>query len=157
MIRKSSTYQNGPSGIQRVDDRDEDAVAQLLVVRASADGDRDPSSSSIFQRPESPSERRWRSLVKSSRKPIAPQASIVPKIVSAGSVNRESTTNAIEAAASDQQAAHRRRSLLDGVPFRPLLADVLAELVLAQEGDEARPDEDRDDHRDDRRDQNSRH
>ena len=44
------------------------------------------SRSSIFQRAESPSERWWRSLIRSSANPIAPQASIVPKIVSAGSV-----------------------------------------------------------------------
>jgi hypothetical protein len=34
------------------------------------------------------------------------------------------------------------------VRLRQLLADVLAELVLAQEGDELRADDDRHDHRD---------
>ena len=50
----------------------------------------------------------------------------------------------------DQQAAHRRRALLGRVVLRPLLADLLAELVPAQERDEPRAGEDRDDHRDQR-------
>ena len=36
----------------------------------------------------------------------------------------------------DQQPAHGRRALLDAVPRRPLLADVLAERAVAQERDE---------------------
>src|ERR671934_1563868 len=39
----------------------------------------------------------------------------------------------------DEQPTHRRCSLLAAMRFRPLLADVLAELVLAQERNEARP------------------
>ena len=39
----------------------------------------------------------------------------------------------------------------------PLLADVLAEFVAAQERDEARADEDRQDQRDERGDEDSRH
>ena len=49
----------------------------------------------------------------------------------------------------DQQAAHRRRALLQVVLGRQLLADVLAELVPAQELDELRAGEDRDRHRED--------
>jgi hypothetical protein len=49
----------------------------------------------------------------------------------------------------EEHAAHHRRSLLDHVPRRPLLADVLADVVVAQEGDEARPGEDRDRERQD--------
>ena len=64
MIRKSSTYQNGPSGIHAVDDRDEDVVAQLLVVRREADGDGDRRAAAASSSgPRRPSERRWRSLM----------------------------------------------------------------------------------------------
>ena len=42
-------------------------------------------------------------------------------------------------AGSRIRAAHRRRALLDVVAGRPLLADVLAERVLAQERDERGP------------------
>src|SRR5205807_7040097 len=51
----------------------------------------------------------------------------------------------------DEQPAHHRRPLLVDVVLGPLLADVLPELVPAQELDELRPDDDRDDHRDDGR------
>ena len=57
----------------------------------------------------------------------------------------------------DQQAAHRRRALLGRVVLRALLADVLAELVPAQEVDERRAGEDRDDQRDERRDEDACH
>ena len=50
----------------------------------------------------------------------------------------------------DQHAAHRRRPLLDDVPLRPVLADELPELLAAQEGDEARAEQDREQHRHDR-------
>jgi hypothetical protein len=46
----------------------------------------------------------------------------------------------------DHQPARRRRPLLDGVARRPLLANHLPELVAAQELDELRPSENRDDH-----------
>ena len=42
----------------------------------------------------------------------------------------------------DDEAAHRRRAGLRVVALRPLLADVLAELALAHEVDEARREED---------------
>src|SRR5438552_17675446 len=48
----------------------------------------------------------------------------------------------------DQEATHRRRSLLDLVTLGPFCPDVLAELVAAEELDELRTDDDRDDHRD---------
>ena len=48
----------------------------------------------------------------------------------------------------DEDATHRRRPLLDDVVLRPLLADVLPELVAAEEFDEAGPDRDRQDERD---------
>ena len=87
MMRKSSTYQRRPERDRPVDDRDEDAVVELLVVRREADRDGDPARAAASSSGRaSPSERWWRSLMKSSRNPIAPQASVVPKIVSAGSV-----------------------------------------------------------------------
>ena len=79
-----------------------------------------PSRSSIFQRPDSPSERWWRSLMKSSRKPIAPQPSVVPKIASAGSVYVAEREERDRGGEHDQQAAHRRRALLaSGAPAPP--------------------------------------
>jgi hypothetical protein len=51
-----------------------------------------PSSNS-FHRPASPSERRRVTLVKSSRKPIAPQATVTAKTVSADSVYSLRTRN----------------------------------------------------------------
>ena len=115
------------------------------------------SRSSILTRPESPSERRWRSLIRSSRKPIAPQASIVPKIVSAGTVLDGRREEGDRRREHDQDAAHRRRPLLDRVVLGPLLADRLAERVAAQEVDEERAREDRDEQRDERRDEDVCH
>jgi hypothetical protein len=57
----------------------------------------------------------------------------------------------------DQQAAHRRCALLQVVVGRQLLADVLAVLLPAQEGDELRAGKDRDRHREDGRGQDSFH
>src|SRR5882724_2903719 len=51
----------------------------------------------------------------------------------------------------DQEAAHRRRSLLDAVAFRSLFTNVLTELVPSQERDELRTDNDGHDHGDHRR------
>ena len=48
----------------------------------------------------------------------------------------------------DQQAAHRRRPLLDAMALGALLADELAELVAAQELDELRAGDDADHERD---------
>src|SRR5437588_1394112 len=48
----------------------------------------------------------------------------------------------------DQQTSHRRRALLDPMSLRSFLANVLPELVPAQERDELRTDDDRHDHRD---------
>jgi hypothetical protein len=42
----------------------------------------------------------------------------------------------------DHQPAHRRRARLRGVVFGQILTDVLPELVLAEERNEARADED---------------
>ena len=53
----------------------------------------------------------------------------------------------------DQQPAHHRRALLGEVVLGPLFPDVLAELVAAQELDELRADQDRDQQGDDPRDQ----
>ena len=53
-----------------------------------------------------------------------------------------------------EEAADCRRPLLLDMPLRPLLADVLAELVPPQELDELRADDDRDDHRHDGRNEN---
>ena len=47
----------------------------------------------------------------------------------------------------DDQPAHRRRARLLVVVLGPVLADVLAELLLAQDLDELRAEEDRDQHR----------
>ena len=55
----------------------------------------------------------------------------------------------------DQQAAHRRRPLLGQVVLGAVLADVLAELVPAQELDELRADDDRHDQRDERGDEDA--
>ena len=133
-------------------------MLDLQVVRDEADDrPRSPTSSSIFQRPESPSERRCVSLMKSSRKPIAPQASVANSTVSPCSVKCVTGRNATVAANRIMQAAHRRRPLLGDVMLRPLLADVLPELVRAQELDEARADQDRHDQRDERGDQDSGH
>ena len=55
----------------------------------------------------------------------------------------------------DHQPAHRRRARLRRVMLGQVLADVLPELVLAQERDEARADEDRHDQRHERRDEDS--
>ena len=57
----------------------------------------------------------------------------------------------------DQQAAHRRCALLQVVLGRQFRADVLAELVPAQEVDELGPGEDRDRHRQDPGRQNAFH
>jgi hypothetical protein len=58
-----------------------------------------PSSSS-FQRPARPSERRRLTFVKSSRKPIAPQASVTANTVRAGSVYSLRTRNGSAAAST---------------------------------------------------------
>ena len=57
----------------------------------------------------------------------------------------------------DQQPAHRRGALLGGMVLEPFLADVLAKLVPAQERDERRAAEDRDDHGNERGDKDSGH
>src|SRR5262249_4186740 len=57
----------------------------------------------------------------------------------------------------DQQPAQRRRALLHRVVQRPLLADVLTKLVPAEERDERRSAEDRDDHGDEGRYEDSGH
>src|SRR5437868_421094 len=49
----------------------------------------------------------------------------------------------------DEQTAHRRRALLAAVRLGAFFPDVLAELIRAQEADEPRSDDDRDDHRED--------
>ena len=99
MMKKTSTYQPQPSGIELVDDRDEDRCGSSFWWSAATQTTAEVASrSSILIRPESPSERRWRTLIRSSRKPIAPQASIVPKIVSAGSVRTVVAKKAIVAA-----------------------------------------------------------
>src|SRR5215211_502042 len=57
----------------------------------------------------------------------------------------------------DQHAAQHRRPLLDHVVLRALFPDRLPEFVPAQEPDEARPEQDRDDHRDDRGEEDAYH
>ena len=57
----------------------------------------------------------------------------------------------------DEDAARRRRALLDDVPLGPLLADLLAELLSAEEVDEARSGDDRDEARHDAGDEDSGH
>src|SRR6266566_6604938 len=57
----------------------------------------------------------------------------------------------------DEEPAHRRRPLLAHVMLGSVLADVLAERVAAQELDEPRADEDRNDERYERCDENSTH
>src|SRR4029077_9373384 len=57
----------------------------------------------------------------------------------------------------DHQPAHRRRPRLRRVMLRSLLPDVLSELVVAQERDEAWADEDRQDQGHERRDEDSCH
>src|SRR5947209_18724397 len=57
----------------------------------------------------------------------------------------------------DEQAAHRRRPLLRSVMLGAILANVRAELVAAQELDEARADGDRHDQRDESCDQDTGH
>jgi len=57
----------------------------------------------------------------------------------------------------DQEAPHGRGPLLHHVLLRPLLPDLLPELVPAQEGDELRARDDRDQHRDQPRRQNAGH
>ena len=51
MIRKSSTYQPGPSGIDRSTIGTKTRVAELLMVRGEPTATVIASSSSIFQRP----------------------------------------------------------------------------------------------------------
>src|SRR5215208_2744402 len=55
----------------------------------------------------------------------------------------------------DQQTAQHGRALLDHVVLRPLLADVLAELVAPQELDELRAEQDRDEQGDNACDQHT--
>src|SRR5215203_2434135 len=55
----------------------------------------------------------------------------------------------------DQQAAQHRRALLEHVVLRPLLADVLAELIAPQELDELRAEQDRDEQGEDACDQHT--
>ena len=115
------------------------------------------ASSRSFQRPRRPSERRCVSFIQSSAKPIAAQARVTKKTVSASSVRSEKIRNGSDIDDHDQQAAHRRRPLLDHVPCGPLLADLLPELVAAQELDELRAGDDRDDHREDAREEDLNH
>ena len=115
-----------------------------------------PSSSSIFQRPAQPE----RALVaqldvvveeadraageRACRRSSAPAA-----------CSRDSGRNAIDAAAMISRPPIVGVPCLRDVVLRALLADVLAELVPAQERDERRAAEDRDDHRDERCDEDS--
>src|SRR6185437_10838878 len=60
-------------------------------------------------------------------------------------------------AAEHAQAAHGGCALLGGMPRGPVLADVLAELVPAQERDQRRPGDDPEQHRDDARGEDELH
>ena len=96
-------------------------------------------------------------LMKSSRKPIRPQDSVTKMTVSPVSLYFEKTKNASDA------ASRIRIPPAVGVPrfatwrCGPFLADLLAELLAAEERDEARPGEDRDDAGDDAGDEDSAH
>ena len=116
-----------------------------------------PARSSSFQRPLRPSERRWRRLdvvVEEADRAACDRQEEDGQRRQRVLREREERQHGAE---HDQQAAHHRRSLLDEVAGRPLLADRLAELVAAQELDELRADDDRDHHRDQAGDQDSDH
>ena len=95
--------------------------------------------------------------MKSSRKPIAPQPSVTNKTAERRNLVLRHGEERRRRDDEDQQAAHRRCSLLDPVSFGAFLANVRAELVAAQELDELRTDEERDDHRDHRRSEDADH
>ena len=76
--------------------------------------------------------------MKSSRKPIAAHASVDEEDGERRQRVVAEREERDERREHDQEPAHRRRALLDDVVLRAFLADVLAELVAAQEGDELR-------------------
>ena len=128
------------------DDRDVDRRVELVLrVDGEADDDRDRGEQEQLPpalEPERAAVAELDEVVEEADRAAA--RTVRKRTVSAGSVNLESARNGSERAEQDQQAAHHRRSLLDHVAGRAVLADRLAELVPAQELDELRADHDRD-------------
>ena len=84
--------------------------------------------------------------------PIAAQPSTMKSTVSPSAVYCERKRNGNDGRREDEEAAHRRRSLLHDVRRGPFGADLLAEVARAEHLDELRPDHDGGDHRDQPRD-----
>ena len=129
-------------------DGNEHARRQLLVFRCEADADRDQGEPEQLPAPAQPERAPVRELDEVVEEPDRAAAEGDEEDGERRNLvlrHREKRPGGDD---EDQEAAHRRGSLLDAVSLRQLLADVLAELVLAQEGDELRADDDRHDHRD---------
>ena len=123
---------------------------ELLVVRDVADDRRDPRAGEQLPAAREAERALVAHLEKSSRKPIAPQRDACTKsTVSAGdrvAARGAGTATAIATRSAGRPSSASPASRRAG---RALLADLLAELAPAQEADEARPGDDRDQQRDD--------
>ena len=97
MTRKSRTYQPYDSCTFQCTTGMKTVVGRCWWSAAKPTPTVISASRNSFQRPRSPSERRCVSLMKSSRKPIAPHASVTNSTVSAGTLYFETARNAIVA------------------------------------------------------------
>ncbi len=140
-----------------VDHRHEEAVVELLMVRGEADGNGDQREQQHLPAPG-----------QTQRPLVAQLDEVVEEADRAARKRRAEDRQPAQRVVAerqerygrrhdDQEAAHRRRSLLDRVALGSFRANVLPELVPAQEGDEGRTTEDRDDHCDERGDENAGH
>ena len=140
-----------------VDDRDEDGMTEMLMLRGEADRGGDAGEHQDLPAPAQP------------ERPLVVQLHVVVEEAdrAAGERRAEDRQRRQRVVGERQERERSPRSIsrppIVGVPcladmvLRPLLADVLADLVPAQERDEGRPAEDRDDHGDERRNENSGH
>jgi len=129
----------------------------MLVVRGDADGSRDPAEQHHLQAPGQ------------AERPLVPKLDqIVEEADPAAGHRRPEDRERRQRARArgeerdrrgehDQHSSHRRRPLFGGMVLRALLADHLTEGVAAQEVDEGRACEERDDQRDERCDENACH
>ena len=157
MTKKTSTYQPQPSGIHLSHDRDEDGVAELLVVRRDADDHRDREQEQHLDPARQAERAAVPQLDQVVGEPDRAAGEHRPEDRQRGQRADGRREERDRRGEHDQHAAHRRRALLDRVVLRALLADRLAERVAAQEVDEERAGEDRDDERDERRDEDVCH
>jgi hypothetical protein len=138
-------------------DRDEDVVAELLVIGRHAHGDGRREQEQHLPACVQPERAAVPEL-----EPVVEEPDRTARV--RGAEDRE-RRHGVDARGEerdrrrehDQEPAHRRRALLDRVVLRALLADLLAELVAAQEVDERGPGEQGDDQRHQRRDEDACH